>query len=109
VLNDAYCVNGAGTTSTSSGTPTGTVTLTSTSATAVSAAAVSTVAAPGPTQTGIASNCDQYVLQSDGVYCYDMAQNADITLTELYEWNPALDGDCSGLWAGYAYCVGVVT
>jgi hypothetical protein len=36
-----------------------------------------------------------------------MATKYGITLDELYKLNPALNGDCSGLWAGYAYCVGV--
>ncbi|OAL51442.1 hypothetical protein IQ07DRAFT_566073 [Pyrenochaeta sp. DS3sAY3a] len=62
---------------------------------------------PGPTQAGIPSNCNKYVLQKDGVYCYDMAAAAGITLDRLYQLNPALNGDCSGLWPGYAYCIGV--
>ncbi|KAF2460035.1 hypothetical protein BDY21DRAFT_419731 [Lineolata rhizophorae] len=65
------------------------------------------VAPPGPTQSGIPDNCDEYVMQEDGVYCADMAQNAGISLDELYDWNPALGRDCSGLWPDYAYCVGV--
>jgi hypothetical protein len=36
-----------------------------------------------------------------------MAASAGITLEKLYELNPALNEDCSGLWAGYAYCIGV--
>jgi hypothetical protein len=62
--------------------------------------------APGPTQAGIASNCNKWVLQKDGVYCYDMAKAANIALDRLYSLNPALKGDCSGLWPGYAYCIG---
>lgn len=42
-----------------------------------------------------------------GVFCFDMAAAAGITLDQLYQWNPALNGDCSGLWVGYAYCIGV--
>lgn len=33
-----------------------------------------------------------------GVYCYDMAVAAGITLDQLYAWNPALNGDYSDLW-----------
>jgi hypothetical protein len=62
--------------------------------------------APGPTQTGIPSNCNKWVLQKDGVYCYDMAKTAGIALERLYALNPALKSDCSGLWPGYAYCLG---
>ncbi|KAH8692484.1 hypothetical protein GQ44DRAFT_719839 [Phaeosphaeriaceae sp. PMI808] len=61
---------------------------------------------PGPTQTGIPSNCNKWVLQKDGIYCYDMAAAAGITLDRLYALNSALKGDCTGLWPGYAYCIG---
>jgi hypothetical protein len=60
-----------------------------------------------PTQAGIPAACSKYVFQSPNVYCYDMAAAASITLAQLYYWNPALNGDCSGLWGGYAYCVGI--
>lgn len=62
---------------------------------------------PGPTQAGIPSNCNKWVLQKTGVYCYDMAAAAGISLDRLYQLNPALNGDCSGLWPNYAYCIGV--
>jgi hypothetical protein len=62
--------------------------------------------APGPTQTGINAKCNKWVLQKTGVYCYDIAKAAGITLDRLYSLNPALKGDCSGLWPGYAYCIG---
>ena len=63
------------------------------------------ISPPGPVQAGIVATCEKYVLQTDGVYCYDMAAAAGIALSDFYTWNPALNGDCSGLWAGYAYCV----
>lgn len=28
-----------------------------------------------------------------------------ITLELFYKWNPALEGNCEGLWANYWYCV----
>jgi hypothetical protein len=62
--------------------------------------------APGPTQEGIAAKCNKWVLQKDGVYCFDMAKTAGIALDRLYLLNPALKGDCSGLWPKYAYCIG---
>ena len=61
---------------------------------------------PGPTQAGIPVNCNRWLMQAVDVYCYDMAAVAGISLSELYALNPALNGDCSGLWVGYAYCVG---
>lgn len=62
---------------------------------------------PGPTQSGIAAKCNKYVLQKTGVFCADMAKAASISLDQLYAWNPALGKDCSGLWVGYAYCIGI--
>jgi hypothetical protein len=62
--------------------------------------------APGPTQAGIDAKCNKWVLQKDGVYCFDMAKAAGIALDRLYALNPALNGDCSGLWPKYAYCIG---
>lgn len=90
--NTAYCVSGPapGTTPTPTPTPTG-----------------SPTTPPGPTQSGIAAKCNRYVLQKTGVFCADMAQAAGISLNQLYAWNPALGNDCSGLWVGYAYCIGV--
>ncbi|KAF3483528.1 uncharacterized protein GIQ15_02852 [Arthroderma uncinatum] len=61
--------------------------------------------APGPTQPGIPENCNKWVQQMDGIYCFDMANNAGISLEQLYKLNPALGGDCTGLWVGYSYCI----
>ncbi|EFQ98548.1 LysM domain-containing protein [Nannizzia gypsea CBS 118893] len=67
---------------------------------------------PGPTQAGIPAGCNKWIAQKSGVYCYDMAAAAGISLNCLYQLNPALNtsaGECVGLWAGYAYCVGTVS
>ncbi|KAF8847799.1 hypothetical protein BDZ45DRAFT_698908 [Acephala macrosclerotiorum] len=92
-----YCVTG----------PSVSATSTSSAPTASSSCAGGT-APPEQTQAGIACNCDKWVEQTDGVYCADMASAAGITLAQLYALNPALNGDCSGLWGGYAYCIGPV-
>jgi hypothetical protein len=68
-----------------------------------------TTARPSPaglTQTGTPPTCNKWISQKDGVYCYDMAAAAGITLVTLYGLNPALNGDCTGLWPGYTYCIG---
>ncbi|RFU33010.1 hypothetical protein B7463_g3342, partial [Scytalidium lignicola] len=66
---------------------------------------------PAPTQTHLGihrtRNMQQAVEQQDGMYCQDMTNVVGITLTNLYELNLVLGDDCSGLSAGYAYCVGV--
>jgi hypothetical protein len=28
-----------------------------------------------------------------------------VTKEQFFSWNPALQGNCNGLWAGYYYCV----
>lgn len=61
--------------------------------------------APEQVQAGISCKCNQWVKQQDGTFCADMAAQANITTDRLYELNPALKGDCSGLFVGYAYCV----
>ena len=64
---------------------------------------------PEQTQPGIPCKCDTWVEQQSGKYCQDMASAAGITLQRLYDLNPALKGDCSGLHVGYAYCVNVAS
>ena len=63
------------------------------------------VTPPGPTQPGIVDGCRAYYLAVAGDGCWDIANNHGISLEDLYAWNPALNGDCSGLWPDYAYCV----
>ncbi|GKT58291.1 lysM domain-containing protein [Colletotrichum tofieldiae] len=103
---DVYvCVSHGSASTTATATTKTTTTTTTTSAMATSSAP----APPGPTQAGIPADCNKWILQQDGVYCYDMASNAGIGLACLYELNPALNtdaGECQGLWPGYAYCVG---
>ncbi|CEL11919.1 hypothetical protein ASPCAL15013 [Aspergillus calidoustus] len=104
-LNYAYCIGVTSPTqSTASASATATTTTKPTTTTSASPTCA-TVTPPGPTQAGIPCTCDKYLMQADGIYCYDMAAESGITLDELYRLNPALGGDCSGLWAGYAYCV----
>ncbi|KAL1306478.1 hypothetical protein AAFC00_005173 [Neodothiora populina] len=96
-LNEAYCVHVPGATtiapsSTSSAAPTTTV-----------------VQPPGPTQSGIASNCNAYAIPIANDGCYSFAERYSISLDQLYEWNPALENNCSNFWGGKAYCIGVST
>jgi hypothetical protein len=39
---------------------------------------------PAPLQAGIVATCEESVLQTDGVYCYDMAAAAGIALSDFY-------------------------
>ncbi|KAI1798650.1 LysM domain-containing protein [Daldinia bambusicola] len=108
IAGEYICVQVGSTSTTGSSSVSSTSTAPSTTTTTTSAGN----APPGPTQTGIASDCNKWVMQQDGVYCYDMASNAGISLACLYQLNPALNttaGECAGLWTGYAYCVGTVS
>ncbi|RKU43160.1 hypothetical protein DL546_003338 [Coniochaeta pulveracea] len=66
--------------------------------------------APGPTQPGLVSTCTSFYKVVGGDGCWDIVTNkyeGVFTLDQFYSWNPALNGDCSGLQAGYYVCVGV--
>ena len=84
-LNYAYCVQGP----------------------ASSNSETAMAAAPAPTQSGIASNCDQYYTVASGDSCANIGSQYNVTFAELYSWNPTIGGDCQNLWVGYAVCVGV--
>lgn len=67
------------------------------------------VPAPEQVQAGISCKCNGWVKQQNGKYCADLAAEANISVNQLYTLNPALKGDCSGLFVGYAYCVGLAS
>ena len=64
---------------------------------------------PSPTQTGIIASCNKYAEAKSGDYCYQFAQDNNITTDDLYAWNTLLGpngADCSTKFqAGYEYCV----
>ena len=59
-----------------------------------------------PQQTGIPSSCQNFHQAENGETCTSVLAIYDyITEEQFFEWNPALAGNCKGLWAGYFYCV----
>ncbi|KAH0499713.1 hypothetical protein TgHK011_006888 [Trichoderma gracile] len=60
---------------------------------------------PSPVQAGISPACTSFhkVLLNDT--CIGIAQRQKLVLPDLYAWNPALEGDCSGLQANTYICV----
>ncbi|KAF4505514.1 hypothetical protein G6O67_007456 [Ophiocordyceps sinensis] len=44
---------------------------------------------------------------SSGESCWSIAQKNGIDLNDFFTWNPIVGRDCSGLWAGYHFCIGV--
>lgn len=57
------------------------------------------ISTPTPTQSGMVGNCDKFHLVKTDQGCQDIADSYGIPLSRLYAWNPALNGDCTGLWA----------
>ncbi|RHZ63585.1 LysM peptidoglycan-binding domain-containing protein [Aspergillus thermomutatus] len=88
-----YCVGVPGTPSTKTTTTTTTTT---------------TPTGPSPTQTGIISTCNRYHKAVSGDTCAGIVkQYGTFTLDQFLSWNSAVGADCSGLWLGYYYCIGV--
>ncbi|KAH1765798.1 hypothetical protein KXX41_003141 [Aspergillus fumigatus] len=63
---------------------------------------------PYPTQTGLISTCNAFYAVQPGDYCEGIVTAyGNFTLSQFYQWNPAVKTDCSGLQAGYFVCIGV--
>ncbi|EED18781.1 LysM domain protein, putative [Talaromyces stipitatus ATCC 10500] len=65
------------------------------------------IVTPSPIQTGMVSDCDSFYLVQANDECDTIASEYDITLTELYSWNPAIGSSCEYLDLGDYVCVGV--
>lgn len=52
------------------------------------------------------SDCIRFYKVETGDGCYAIAQDAGIALTDFYSWNPAVNGDCTGLQANVYVCIG---
>ncbi|KAK4241775.1 hypothetical protein C8A03DRAFT_30080 [Achaetomium macrosporum] len=64
------------------------------------------VATPTPTQVR-SPIAKPDMMRQCGDGCWNIAKAEGISLDNLYAWNPALHGDCSGLWPTYYICIGV--
>ncbi|PQE17035.1 hypothetical protein CJF30_00003757 [Rutstroemia sp. NJR-2017a BBW] len=76
------------------------------STTAPSTTSGSSLGTPTPVQAGMVSNCERFYLVESGNDCTDIALDSNIAISAFYGWNPALNGDCSGLQANVYVCVG---
>ena len=57
--------------------------------------------APGPTLSGIPSNCNNYYMLKSGDSCSSVEDQFFITDTQFHAWNPAISADCSeNFWLG---------
>jgi LysM repeat protein len=64
------------------------------------------VGAPGPTQKGIAANCDKWHTVKEGDDCKSIEKKYKITADQFFKWNPAVSKDCvKNFWVKYSYCV----
>ncbi|KAM5430480.1 hypothetical protein McanMca71_007204 [Microsporum canis] len=85
------------------GTPTAKPTMTTTTS-----SKTPTPTGPSPTQDGIVANCKAYYKAVSGDNCAVIASRyGTFTLEQFIEWNPAVKPDCSAIWIGYYYCVGI--
>ncbi|KAI1452078.1 hypothetical protein F4805DRAFT_54969 [Annulohypoxylon moriforme] len=100
-LNTSYCV------SADDATPTTTTSSKGPTSTSAPPPTSTGVKPPGPTQSGIPDNCNKYALTKDEDGCEQFAKRNNITLEQLYKWNPVLNKKCENFWGKEAYCIGV--
>ena len=63
---------------------------------------------PSPTQEGLIESCTSFYFAVRGDTCAKIVkQYSKFTLREFVTWNPAVNEDCSGIWADTYYCVGI--
>ena len=61
---------------------------------------------PQPTQAGIISGCLAYYQAQEGDTCREIIGDGTyLSQEEFFSFNPALNGNCDGLWLDYWYCV----
>ena len=66
------------------------------------------ITTPQPIQTGMVSNCDSFYLVQSGDQCSAIASKFGISLTNFYNWNPAVGSTCATLDLGDYVCVNIV-
>ncbi|RBR26166.1 uncharacterized protein FIESC28_01057 [Fusarium coffeatum] len=63
---------------------------------------------PSPTQEGLIDSCTSFYKAKKGDNCPKIiAEYKTFDVDTFIEWNPAVESDCSGIWANTWYCVGV--
>ncbi|KAJ4230945.1 hypothetical protein NW759_002928 [Fusarium solani] len=65
------------------------------------------VATPFPREDCMVGGCKRFYLVQEGDYCTKIARGAGISNDDFYEWNPSVSRDCSDLYLGYWYCIGI--
>ncbi|KAK2592696.1 hypothetical protein QQS21_009597 [Conoideocrella luteorostrata] len=65
------------------------------------------IRAPGPTQLGIASNCNEYYHVKKFDHCYGICSVLAIDLDDFLKWNPGAGSDCKTLQYDTYACISV--
>ncbi|WQF90152.1 Putative LysM domain-containing protein [Colletotrichum destructivum] len=63
---------------------------------------------PQPIQDGMVNNCNRFHLVQAGETCATIASKTGVTVAQLTTWNKGIGSSCTGMWAGYHLCTGVV-
>lgn len=63
---------------------------------------------PQPIQDGMVGNCNRFHLVEAGETCAVIASKTGVTVSQLTTWNKGIGASCTGMWAGYYLCTGVV-
>ncbi|EFQ32525.1 LysM domain-containing protein [Colletotrichum graminicola] len=60
-----------------------------------------------PSREGEDEDCTGWVSVGDGgtPTCQDILAKYGLTIAQFYDMNPSVGEDCSGMWAGYFYCI----
>lgn len=63
---------------------------------------------PSPTQVGLIESCTTFYFAVDDDTCDSIVEAyGTFTKEEFIAWNPAVQADCTHLWAKTYYCVGI--
>ena len=103
--NYFICVGITGTSLTLDITTTASKTTTTTTTTTTTRS--SRITTPTPFQSGMTANCARFYSVGPGDTCIRIVSVANVTLSALYQWNPAVGDKCQTLWLGYHVCIGI--
>ncbi|OJJ30807.1 hypothetical protein ASPWEDRAFT_140622 [Aspergillus wentii DTO 134E9] len=65
-----------------------------------------TGATPSPTQSGMVQGCKTFHMVKQGEYCQQIADDYNVSLNDLLNWNPAVGQNCESLKYDFYLCVG---
>ncbi|CAN9286220.1 unnamed protein product [Alternaria alternata] len=63
---------------------------------------------PRPIQEGMVDNCNKFHFVESGESCPAIQKEYGVSLEDLAKWNPAIEDDCTMMWANTNLCVGVI-